>query len=301
VLASDAFPALGTTAALAVTEESALPGARAILDSELAAVDRACSRFRPDSELSRLNAAAGGSLDVSDLLLEALEVALSAAATTDGLVDPTVGRTMDAIGYDRDFRAIGPLVEAGTPEPNGLDWTAVTVDRSARRARLPRGVALDLGATAKALAADRCARRISEAIGGGVLVSLGGDIAAAGQAPEGGWIVHVTDDHAAGVSEDGQSVSIAGGGLATSSTTVRRWTTQGGMRHHIVDPKTGTSAAEIWRTVSVAASSCVDANVASTAAIIHGRGAPEWLAGRGLPARLVARDGDVVCVAGWPA
>ncbi|HEX9064988.1 MAG TPA: FAD:protein FMN transferase, partial [Streptosporangiaceae bacterium] len=169
-----------------------------------------------------------------------------------------------------------------------------------RTVRLDHGVQLDLGSTAKAVAADRCAAKITAGLGTGVLVSLGGDIAVAGTPPDGGWQVKVTDDHAAGPGAPGQVVSITAGGLATSSTTVRSWTADGRAMHHIIDPRTGEPAVSCWRTVSVAAASCTDANIASTAAIIRSAAAPEWLGGQGLPARLVRHDGTVLTTPGWP-
>jgi thiamine biosynthesis lipoprotein len=110
----------------------------------------------------------------------------------------------------------------------------------------------------------------------------------------------VTDDHRAGPQADGQSVTVIGGGVATSSTTVRRWRRAGRPVHHIVDPATGEPAAPVWRTVSVAAASCVDANTASTAAIVRGASAPQWLESLGLPARLVDPSGRIVTVGAWP-
>ena len=133
---------------------------------------------------------------------------------------------------------------------------------------------------------------IAAATGSPTLVDLGGDVATAGPAPAGGWVVRVTDDHRAGPDADGQSVTVSGGGLATSSTTVRRWRRAGRPVHHIVDPATGEPAAPVWRTVSVAAASCVDANTASTAAIVRGASAPQWLESLGLPARLVDPSGE---------
>jgi FAD:protein FMN transferase len=300
---SAALHALGTTALVAVRRPESLDRARAALETELDAVDRACSRFRDDSELVHLNLAAGNALVVGPYLLAALEVAVTAAEATDGAVDPTVGKALRLAGYDRTFSLVrlrdGRLVRV-TPAPAGA-WRQIEVDRGRGTARIPAGVELDLGATAKALAADRAARGAAEATDDGVLVSLGGDVAVAGNSPEGGWSVGVADDHAAPFPVDGPTVGIRSGGLATSGTCVRAWATASGRAHHIIDPRTGAPAETPWRTVSVAAASCVDANAASTAAIVHGEEAPEWLMQRRLPARLVRNDGSVVCVSDWPA
>jgi FAD:protein FMN transferase len=177
---------------------------------------------------------------------------------------------------------------------------SVRLDRIRRTIQIPDGVELDLGATAKALAADRAAALAHSVAGCGVLVNLGGDVAIAGPPPPGGWKVLVTDDHANGRAGTGQTVYVAGGGLATSSTTVRRWATERGDFHHVVDPTTGLPAAETWRTVSVAAGSCVDANIATTAAIVRGEAAVAWIDGLGLPGRFVRPSGSVVRVGAWP-
>lgn len=304
-IARQAFGVFGTTAVLLVTSDQAAGPARAIADEILAAVDLACSRFRPDSELSRLNTADGGPVVVSPTFADVLAAALRAARITNGDVDPTCGAALAALGYDRDFaqvsagrtdesaRQISPI----SPVPG---WRCVHLDQQNRRVGLERGAQLDLGATAKAWAADRCAAQITAALGCGVLVSLGGDVAVAGQPPAGDWRIRVTDDHAAPSWAPGQTVAIRSGGLATSSTTVRTWTRGGQQVHHIVNPATGAPAASCWRTVSVAAGTCTDANTASTAAIIRGAAAPAWLHSLGLPARLVRHDGSVVTTAGWP-
>jgi thiamine biosynthesis lipoprotein len=292
--------ALGTTATVIVDEPAALAGARRAVADELAAIDVACSRFRDDSELSRVNAARGRPTAVGPLLLEALAVALRAAALTDGLVDPTVGLALLRAGYDRDFAAIGSGPRPDRPPVRVVraTWRDVAVDAQRGRVTLPPGVHLDLGATAKALAADRAAAAAAATgHGAGVLVSLGGDMAVAGPAPRDGWLVRVAEDHRAAPGAPGQTITIRAGGLATSSVTVRRWDAAA---HHIIDPATGRPAAAPWRTVSVAAASCVDANIASTAAIVRGADAPRWLAGQGLPARLVARDGALLTLGGWP-
>lgn len=298
--ATASFPALGTTATVVVTEPNALADAQALLGEALAEVDRACSRFRDDSELSLVNVRAGEATAVSELLFRHVGVALDAARMTDGLVDPTLGAHLRAAGYDRTFA----LVRARdrwqiTKPPRPAAWTDVVVDDALLTIAVPRGLELDLGATAKALAADDAARAIAAATGCGALVSLGGDLAAAGAAPRGGWSVLIADDHAAPLTSDGPTVAVASGGLATSSTAVRRWRTDRGHAHHILDPRTGEPARTPWRSVSVAAASCVDANVAATAAVVLGDEAPSWLARRSLPARLVHEDGTVTVVAGW--
>lgn len=291
------WTALGTTASVYVTDPSELEHARARVEDELAAIDLACSRFRDDSEISRLNAAAGGPMRVSPLLCEAIAVALRAARLTDGIVDPTIGEALVLAGYDRDFASIRPA-SGRLKATRVAGWRAVGFDGELGVVTLPRGVRLDLGATAKALAADRAAAAAAQACPGcGVLVNLGGDIAVAGPAPAGDWAVRVADDHRAAPDAPSESLTIRSGGLATSSTTVRRW---GPGRHHIIDPRSGAPARAWWRTVSVAAASCVDANTASTAAIVLGPAAVEWLTERALPARLVGRDGSVIAVCDWP-
>jgi FAD:protein FMN transferase len=291
------WPALGTQASLVVSDPDSLPAARRAVEAELAAIDLACSRFRADSELSRLNARAGGAVRAGPRLLEALTVALRAAALTDGIVDPTVGKALILAGYDRDFAAVGDA-PARLVAARVAGWRAVSVDLARYVVRIPAGVSLDLGATAKALAADRAAAAASAAAGGaGVLVNLGGDIAIAGPTPAAGWPVRVADDHDAPPQAPGQVLTLRSGGLATSSTSVRRW---GADAHHIIDPRTGLPARSPWRTVSVTAATCVDANTASTAAIVLGDYAPAWLAARRLPARLADHEGRTQTVAGWP-
>jgi thiamine biosynthesis lipoprotein len=298
--ASVTFPALGTTAVLLVTDAARLQPGQELLRRERAAIDLACSRFRPDSELSRANAAQGRPVSVGALFAQALDVALRAAEVTDGVVDPTVGPALAALGYDRSFAALRPeQVRPALPVP-AAGWRGIRWDPLRRRLRLPAGTGLDLGATAKALAADRAATNIASACGCGVLVSLGGDLATAGTAPPDGWQVTIADDHARPAATGGPVVTVHSGGLATSGTTVRTWRRGDRSLHHIVDPVTGDVPQPRWRTVSVAAASCVDANTASTAAVVLGDRAPQWLGERSLPARLVAVDGTVVATCGWP-
>jgi thiamine biosynthesis lipoprotein len=296
------FRALGTAVVVGATDPDSLAGAMAAVRNEIEACDLSCSRFRDDSELSRLNE--GQQLTrASSWLCDAVATALAAARDTDGLVDPTIGQCLIDLGYDRSFDHLdrhSPLTVTATHIPA---WQRVRVDQQHGRVYVPAKVRLDLGATAKALCADRAAARAAAATGTGVLVSLGGDIAVAGRPPEDGWIVRVTDrcDQPADVPEAGQTVAIRTGGLATSGTAVRRWARAGAVMHHLVDPRTGRPAHETWRTVSVAAPTCVAANTASTAAMILGPTAAAWLQERSFDARLVTPDGDVVRTGDWPA
>jgi thiamine biosynthesis lipoprotein len=309
------WQALGSDAVLKLAQPGPLAEARTRVEAELQAINRACSRFRADSDLCRLNDESGRSVVVDPLLLEAVEVALRAAELTDGDVDPSVGGVLELAGYDRDWALLGDgaHLHAGRETSARLPvqrriharvrpgWRAVEVDRDRCTLRTPPGVKLDLGATAKAWAADRAANAAFEVTGAGVLVALGGDIATAGPCPRDGWRVRVTDDHRGGPDAPGQTIAIRGGGLATSSTTVRRWIKGGAEMHHIIDPATGAPSQGMWRTVSVAAATCTEANIASTAAILRSRRAPRWLAQLELPSRLVAHDGAVLHVGGWPA
>ena len=309
--APETWEALGTTVVLRLdTWDRALrAAARQAVRDELEAIDAAASRFRPDSELSRVNCSGGAWVPIGPLLRDAIALAIWAARVSHGAVDPTLGRDLIELGYDRDWRELEAATgEAGYRAPaltpgrrkDSEAWTLVELDDAGPRARCPSGVMLDLGATAKALAADRAARAAAEVTGAGVLVALGGDIAVRGLAPAAGWRVYVTDDHRSGADAPGQTVLVASGGLATSSTTVRNWAREGERVHHILNPRDRLPVRSRWRTASVAAASCAEANIASTAAIVFGDAAVRWLDHQQLPARLVDTSGNVRLVAGWP-
>ena len=268
--------ALGVDCEVVVRDATQLRAAEAVVRDQLDELDATASRFR-DSELTRLRP---GRQRVGTLLAQLVRVALDAAGATDGLVDPTLGRAVRAAGYDRTFADVAADGPAVAPGPTGR-WRDVRLDGDLLD--LP-DVELDLGATAKAWAADRAAR----AIGAECVVSLGGDVAAVGR-----WPIAVGDPG------DRTEVVEVEGGLATSSTVRRSWRRGGVGQHHVVDPRTGRPAEPRWRTVSVAARSCVEANTASTAAVVLGDDAPGWLAD--VPARLVGRDGLVVRTGGWAA
>ena len=278
--------ALGTGVRL-VVRDGDLAAARLAVEAILDEVDRAYSRFRPDSELMALHASRGRTTTVSALLARAVGGALEAARRSGGAVDPTVGRAIRVIGYDADFdchpRPTRALELVAAPVPG---WSTVTLDAAARTVRIPRDVELDLGSTGKGLAADLGATAALAAAGpsAGVLVSLGGDIALAGVAPNGGWRILVAEDSATPTEAPGEVIAIERGAVATSTTTVRRWhAIDGASVHHIVDPRTGLPASSRWRTATVVAATCEVANGASTAAIVLGDAAPAWLAAAGLP------------------
>ncbi|GAA3339396.1 FAD:protein FMN transferase [Curtobacterium pusillum] len=263
-----------------------------------AAVDAACSRFRSDSELVARAGDLVRGAEVSPLLAALVHQALDAARATDGDVDPTLGARMVSLGYDAAFADAPPVP---TPEAiaRALDgrpaWQRVLL--SGTFLRVPQDVTLDLGATAKAAAADMAAASITARLGIGALVSLGGDVATAGPEPSGGWQVRVQDLDG----DPADHVRIASGwSVATSSTQKRRWEQDGHARHHILDPRWGLPAEPVWRSVTVVAPSCITANTMTTAAIVRGHAAAEMLRRSGRAARLVAADGSVVRLGGWP-
>jgi thiamine biosynthesis lipoprotein len=327
-VAIKSWKALGTTAHVLTTRDDRLEPATAAVRQVLEEVDATYSRFRKDSELTCVNSNAGRVTPISPLLITAIEAALRAARLTDGAVDPTIGRAIRLAGYKDDFsRIAGPhptlprerrreivpreLGRETVSRERGKDikqraeavpgWQAIRLDRVARTVLLPHGVQLDLGSTGKALAADLAAAAAMAAAGdGGVLVSLGGDIATRGASPPGGWRILTAEDSRVNADADGDVICVPAGGVATSSTTVRRWSRGGEILHHIIDPKTSLPTTGPFRTVTVVAGTCLDANIASTAAIVRGDAAIDWLTGCRLPARLVENDGTIHYIGPWP-
>jgi thiamine biosynthesis lipoprotein len=323
--AADSWRALGTYVQLVVADAQRIGAARALAHDLLAAVDHAYSRFRDDSDLVRVNRAAGAWVPVSSLLIEALAAAVTAAEDSDGLVDPTLGHSLAALGYDDDLdavrrrasgadavrrratgadavrrRATGPAdLPAAVPARRGA-WSEIETDAAAGAVRIPVDVALDLGATGKAFAADLIAGRIARDVGAACILSLGGDVAIGdtGSGVDHGWQVAVSESPDDAPDE---TLTLGAGGLATSSTTVRTWTRGNRTVHHLLDPATGLPVRRCWRTVSVIAETCLEANTASTAAVVLGESAPQWLHDRGLAARLVDTAGTVRRTGSWPA
>ncbi|HEY3546996.1 MAG TPA: FAD:protein FMN transferase [Propionicimonas sp.] len=294
------FTAIGTTNRILVTVGSSLPSAVEIAKEHLAELDKAVSRFRDDSEVSQLArmAETGETWYFgSRLFNDHLDAARHAARISGGLVDFTVGSAVIASGYDADLDIVKARsgYRLPTRPVKGPGWERV-VRGAAGRISTPRGTVLDFGATAKAHAADTIADLLSAALPGGFLVNLGGDIATSGPAPDGGWRVGIE-------AADGgirQVVAIIDQAIATSSTQLRRWQTDAGTVHHIVDPRTGRTASSVWAHVTCVASSALEANTASTASIVLGEEAPAWLNRNGVAARLERPDGSVVFASDWP-
>ncbi|WP_425861107.1 FAD:protein FMN transferase [Arthrobacter sp. TWP1-1] len=289
----------GLEATVAVTNQAAAAAAEVIVRSVIDDVDLACSRFRADSELTLLASKLADGAQLSPTLAHLVSGALDAARWTDGDVDPTLGNDMNALGYDRDFTEIhlNPLTGAIAHQVRrrNVGWRDVRLEGDVLT--VPESLRLDLGATAKAAAADRAARRIFGELRCGALVSLGGDIATAGPAPGGGWQVLVQDT----LEDPAQQISlVAGKSVATSSTQKRRWQHNGRSVHHILDPRFGLPASEVWRSVSVAASSCLAANAFSTAGVVRGFAAVQWFRDKGISGRFVDQRGRVVVTGGWP-
>ena len=260
-------------------------------------VDETCNRFNPDSEISRLNAAAGHATSVSATLELALDAAGRACNATGGLCDPTVLPALLALGYDRDYDQVARdgVTAPRSPVPS-LGITAIDIDHEHHTVTLAPGCALDLGASAKALVCDLVADEV--AAFGGVVVEIGGDVAVRGVGPDGPWAIAVSDSLTLNGHEP--RITLRTGGVATSSRTTRTWTVGDAVANHIIDPRTGTFADGPYTTASVAASDCVLANAFATAALLWDNDAAYYVAQAGWSARLVRTDGSVELVGGWP-
>src|SRR5256712_7045763 len=203
--------ALESSVRFIVTRPQSLRPRTAAADAVLGAIDAAASRFREDSELSRLNAAPDHVVSVSPLLAKAIGEAVRGARLTEGAVDPTVGHAMRLIGYDADFGSVPPFAEGLQLVARRVPgWQAVQFSPGSGTVIVPRGVELDLGATAKALASDMAAASAFNPMAkeGGVLVSLGGDIAVAGRPPPQGWPVPANQDAATPISDSDEAGSL---------------------------------------------------------------------------------------------
>jgi thiamine biosynthesis lipoprotein len=250
------------------------------------AVERTCSRFDPESELSQLSAQAGVAVTVSPMLFAALELALTVAVASDGALDPTVGGALAAAGFDRNYRT-GERVTMAT-SARGASYRDIALDAAARTVTLARPLNLDLGAVAKGLAIDLAARELHGAHG--FAVEAGGDVKAGGVSTSGRpWRIGIRDPHRPGELAD--AVTLSGAALCTSGGYERQGVAGG---HHLIEPATGRSPAGL-ASVSVIAPSAMLADALSTAVFILGpaAGAP-LLAREGVAGLFILDDGSAV-------
>lgn len=295
--------ALGTTCVLAGFSEFPSDRSIDIFYKYLVEFDEAASRFRSDSELNTVfDGSRRDDIKVSPLLFDAISAAMHGARISNGYVDPTVARSLVALGYDRDFSLIS---QKGSPEtsmrvvlPQG--YSRVRINSEQKTISVAEGVTFDLGATGKAFLADRIKTAIEAEVKESVLVNLGGDISASTSDNGRYWTINITDDCSLDPWASGLAIGICGGGITTSSTTARKWTAGGKEIHHIIDPFNGTPAETEFYAVTALAGSALDANIATTGTLAMGKSGTEWLTKLRLPAMARGADGDFY-FGGWLA
>ena len=267
-----------------------------------AGVEDELSRFRSASALSRLNRAAGrGPQVVSPMLWTVLLAALDAARESDGIYDPTVLHSLERAGYDRSFEAIeasGDTEETDSPPLRTFgSWRRVQMDDTARSVDLPGDLAVDLGGIAKGWTVDHVALALAPL--GPVLVDAGGDLRVVGTVEDEPWPIGVQEPFTP--ERDRALVRLRWGALATSSTGGRRWQRGDRMLHHVIDPRTGTSADTDLYAVTVHAPDAMTADIAAKVALVLGTGAgTAYVSKRGLSALLTATDGREMVVGNFP-
>lgn len=281
-LRRSAFRSMGTDVELVGPAHAAFAGAAAIVREIFESDDRRYSRFRAESELSRVNAGAGYWMSVSPPFAELLAFAIEAARGTEGRFDPTVLDAVIAAGYDRDFDELlaGARAALRPPRPCGrFD----EIELEGHRVRLPAGVGLDLGGVAKGWCVDRAAGAVVDAGLPWALVNAGGDLRIAGEVPQ---AIPVAIEDPEGATLEAGRVQLHVGALATSSTTRRAW---GDGLHHLIDPATGAPASGDVLQATVWAPTCAEAEVAAKDALLRGPCSLERRSGV-----LVLRDGRIL-------
>jgi thiamine biosynthesis lipoprotein len=289
------FSIWGLSGSLHTEGDNQLPFAEDRLHFWLDIIDRTCNRFRADSELSRLNGA-DGDVTLSDGFVRALVAARRASELTGGLCDPTILTSLEALGYDRDYDALGVLEDTRVELRPAPGFAALHFDEMSRTVHKTPDWRIDLGASAKALVTDLVADDVAPT--GGVIVEIGGDVSARGRGPEGPWVIGVATTLTITGLEP--RIALENGAVATSSNTVRTWRRGEKVIGHIIDPRTGASAASPFAAATVIDADCVSANAFATAALLWGEDAAWHIAQAGRSARLVRHDGSVEFVGAWP-
>jgi FAD:protein FMN transferase len=255
--------------------------------------EQALSRFRSDSELSRLNRTVDQPVAVSQILWDVFQASLVADQETKGLVTPTVLEAMEIAGYDRSFDEIpGSLGYIGLwAEVHPLSM--VTYDEKRHTICLPPDIRLDFGGVAKGWAAHQAAERLK--VSGPALMNAGGDIAISGpRADNKPWLVGISNPFE--TDEDLATLHLHGGGVATSGKDRRRWMQGALLSHHIIDPRTGQPAITDVLTATVIAPTVMEAEAAAKSVFLLGSGAGlDWLeADSALAGVLVLDNGEVI-------
>lgn len=289
------FSIWGLSGSLHTESDNLLPFAEDRLNFWLEVIDKACNRFRPDSELSRLNEAQGDVV-LSTVLVRALVAARRASELTGGLCDPTILPSLEALGYDRDYDSLGDVADTPLDLRPAPGFSALGFDEVARTVHKTFDCRIDLGASAKALVADLVARDVAPT--GGVVVEIGGDVSARGRGRKGLWVVGIASTLT--ITGDEPRIALENGAIATSSNDVRTWRRGDHVIGHIIDPRSGRSAVSPFAAATVIDTDCVSANAFATAALLWGEDAAWHIAQAGRSARLVRHDGTVEFVGAWP-
>ncbi len=295
-MARASFHAMGTTVSLLLPEAD-LDWATSEVRNLFSAWEKQLSRFLPDSELSRLNEQAGRPVVVSALLFNVLETALQAAHATNGLYDPTLLPQLKQIGYDRTFDEVASQLPGNQERirPGG-QWRKIQIDRRRQEVLLPAGANIEFGGIAKGMAVDAAVQLLREHGVEAALVNAGGDLAVLNvPSHEGQWPLAVPGKDTHWV------VPLRSGALATSGIARRHWQQGEQQRHHLIDPRTGQpSQSGLW-SVTVAAGSCMQAEVAAKVAFLLGAiPGCAFLQEHRLAGVLVDRNGSWFAAGDWP-
>ena len=289
------FSIWGLSGSLHTERENQMPLAEDRLNFWIDEIDRACNRFRDNSEISRLNRAEGV-VTLNDTLVRSLAAAQRASELTGGLCDPTVLASLEALGYDRDYDTLGTIEDAPVELRPAPGFAALHFDEAGRSVVKTANWRIDLGASAKALLTDLVADDVAPT--GGVVVEIGGDVSARGRASDGPWVIGIAETLS--ITGNEPRITLENGAIATSSNDVRTWRRGEHVIGHIIDPRTGYSAQSPYRAVTVIDADCVGANAFATAALLWGEDAGWHIAQAGRSARLVRHDGSIEIIGAWP-
>lgn len=270
------FPALGTTVrGVIVGDPTKANDAFRRIRGYIFDFEQRFSRFLVGNELDRLNKSAGHPTTVSPEMLDILEAGRSAFEASHGLVDITVGQDMIGIGYSKSFHLLQEDTRPQQLPPKAevaerRTFADVQIDIEKRIVTIPRGTRIDLGGIGKGYLLDQCSpiiRRMST----NYWLSLGGDLIVSGHNGYGRpWPVGIQDPYA--LEKDKKTLLLPVGryAIAASGTTKRQWTTNTGKKHHIIDPRTGTSTTTDIAMAMVVAPTGLTADVLAKTVVIHG-------------------------------